>query len=92
MNSSKVVTHGGVTLNLETIKCFKVSTYTDLGKSNILIIEHKTRFEYIFNPETDEFEKQECNDITEVEYSSYNSACAHRDEWAEIWQDYLNEK
>ncbi|MGE4347857.1 MAG: hypothetical protein AB7D46_10645 [Flavobacteriaceae bacterium] len=85
MNSLKVVTHGSVTLNLETIKCFKV-------KKNILTIEHKTRFDYISNPETDEFEKQECNDITEVEYSSYDSACAYRDEWAEIWQDYLNEK
>lgn len=93
MSIPRVVTHGGVTLDLETIKCFKVQTFTNVGKSNILTIEFKTsNLEYIFNPEKEEFELQTFNDKTEIEYPSYDSACAYRDEWAEIWQDYLIEQ
>lgn len=92
MDSQRVVSHGGVTLNLATIKSFKLQTNIDLGKTNVLIIEHKTRFDYIQNPKTDEFEKQEYNEKTEVEYSSYSSAEAHRNEWEEIWQEYLDEQ
>lgn len=92
MDSQRVVSHGGVTLNLATIKSFKLQTNTDLGNTNVLIIEHKTRFDYIQNPKTGKFEKQEYNEKTEVEYSSYSAAEAHRNEWEEIWQEYLDEQ
>lgn len=93
MSIPRIITHGGVTLDLETVKCFKVETYTEVGKSNALIIEFKTsNVDYVLNPETEEFELHTFNDKTEIEYSSYDSACAYRDEWAEIWQDYLNEQ
>jgi hypothetical protein len=93
MNIPRVVSHGGITVDLETIKCFKVQTYSDIGKSNVLTIEFKTsNVDYILNPETEEFELHTFNDKTEVEYPSYDSACAYRDEWAEIWQDYLTEQ
>ena len=92
MNSPRVVTHGGITLNLATIKCFKLQTKSDLGKTNVIFIEHKTRFDYIQHPETGEFEKQEYNEKTEVEYPSWSSAEAHRNEWEEIWQDYLDDQ
>lgn len=93
MSASKIITHGGVTLNIETVKCFRVQTYTEVGKSNVLTIEYKTsNVEYIFNPETQKFELHTFNDITEVEYPTYDSACAYRDEWAEIWEDYLNKQ
>lgn len=92
MNSPRVVTHGGITLNLATIKCFKLQTNSDLGKTNVMFIEHKTRFDYIQHPETGEFEKQEYNEKTEVEYPSWSSAEAHRNEWEEIWQDYLDDQ
>lgn len=36
--------------------------------------------------------KQEYNEITEVEYPSYDSAEAHRNEWEEFWQDYLDDQ
>lgn len=91
MSTPRVITHGGVTIDLETVKCFKVQTYTEVGKSNVLTIEHKSRVDYILNPKTEEFEKQIYNDKTEFEYPNYDSACAYRDEWSEIWQDYLNE-
>ena len=28
MSTLRVITHGGVTIDLETVKCFKVQTYT----------------------------------------------------------------
>ena len=92
MNSPRVVTHGGVTLNLATIKCFKLQTYIDLGKTNVMFVEHKKRFDYIQHPKTGEYEKQEYNEVTEVEYPNYESAEAHRNEWEEIWQDYLDDQ
>lgn len=93
MSIPRVITHGGITVDLETVKCFKVRTYTEVGKSNVLTIEFKTsNVDYIFNPETEKYDLHTFNDKTEVEYPSYDSACAYRDEWAEIWQDYLTEK
>lgn len=92
MNSPRVVTHGGVTLNLATIKCFKLQANFDLGKTNVMIVEHKNRFDYIQHPHTGEYEKQEYKEITEVEYVSYESAEAHRNEWEEIWQEYLDDQ
>ncbi|NCP83918.1 MAG: hypothetical protein COW66_08340 [Flavobacteriaceae bacterium CG18_big_fil_WC_8_21_14_2_50_34_36] len=92
MNLPRVITHGGVTLNLSTIKCFKLQTHRDLGKTNVMVVEHKKRYDYIQHPQTHEYEKQEYNETTEVEYSSYDSAEAHRNEWEEIWQDYLDEQ
>lgn len=40
MDSPRVVTHGGITLNLATVKCFKLQTNSDLGKTSIMTIEH----------------------------------------------------
>lgn len=57
-----------------------------------MVIVHKTRYDYIKNKATGENEKQEYNEKTEVEYASYEMADAYRDEWVEIWQDYLNEE
>jgi len=92
MKSNRVITHGGVTLNLASIKSFKVQTNINIGKTNILVIEHKKRYEFLEHPKAGEFIKQEFNETTEVEYPSYDSAVAHRDEWAEIWQEYLDEQ
>jgi hypothetical protein len=93
MSIPRVITHGGVTIDLETVKCFKVQTYTEVGKSNVLTIEFKTsNLDYVFNPETELFEMHTFNDKTEIDYPSYDSACSYRDEWAEIWQDYLTQQ
>lgn len=93
MNIPRIITHAGVTVDLETIKCLKVQVYTKVGKPNVLTIEFKTsNVDYIFNPETEDFELHTFNDKTEIEYSTYDSACAYRDELAEIWQDYLTEQ
>ena len=90
MNASRVVTHGGLTLNLSTIKCFKLTTHA--GEANSLIVEHKQRFGYIQHPKTGEFEKQEYQDVTSMGYSDYETASAYRDEWEDIWQSYLDDQ
>ncbi len=91
MNNNKVVSHAGITLNLATIKCFKLSSFIDLGKTNVLVVEFKTRFDFIMNPKTKEYEKQEYNEQTEIEFSDYETANVYKAEWEEIWNEYLNE-
>lgn len=82
MSIPGVVIHGGVTLDLETIKSFKLDSSIDSGKTNIMVIEHITRCDFIQHPETKEYIKQEFNEVTEVNYRNYDIAAAHRDEWA----------
>lgn len=50
MNSQRVVTHGGVTLNLATVKCFKLQTNIDLGKTNVMVVEHKKTLRFYSTP------------------------------------------
>jgi hypothetical protein len=38
------------------------------------------------------FFKRNYWEVTEVEYSSYESADSHRNEWEEIWLDYLDDQ
>lgn len=90
MNSPRVVYHGGLTVNLSEVKCFHLSNFSGIGKRNTLTVEFKTRFDFIRNPETGGFEKQEYNEKTELEFPDYDTAKAYTDEWIEIWQDYLN--
>lgn len=92
MNSPRLVTHAGLTLNLSQIKCLRLNVFTSLDKRNILVVEFKTRYDFIQHPETNEFLKQEYNEQTEVEFPDYETAVVYRDEWEEIWQDYLDEQ
>lgn len=93
MSTPRIVTHGGLTLDLENIKSFTVQATSGVGRPNVLTVEHKSsNAEYVFNPDIEEYELHFFNNTTEMEYSSYDSVCAHRDEWAEIWLGYLNEK
>ena len=92
MSTSRIVINGGVTIDLETVKCFKVSNIISSGKTKFMIIEHKKRYGYIQHPATGEYKKQKYNEVTEVEYTSYESARDYRNIWEDIWQSYLNEK
>ncbi|EMY82068.1 hypothetical protein pgond44_02478 [Psychroflexus gondwanensis ACAM 44] len=92
MNSPRLVTHAGLTINLSQVKCFRLNSFTDIGKKNTLVVEFKTRYDYIQYPETNEFEKQEYNEQTEIEFPDYDTAKAYSDEWIEIWQEYLDEQ
>ncbi|NJW51954.1 hypothetical protein [Salinimicrobium oceani] len=92
MNSPRMVTHAGLTLNLSQIKCFKLNGFSTIGKQNTLVVEFKTRYGYIENPQTGKFEKQEYTEHTEMEFPDYETAVVFRNEWEEIWQEYLDEQ
>ncbi|MDX1761362.1 MAG: hypothetical protein R3218_04335 [Christiangramia sp.] len=92
MNSPRLVTHAGLTLNLSQVKCFKLNGFHNVGKLNTLVVEFKTRYGFIQHPETGEFLKQEYNEQTEIEFPDHETAVAHRNEWEDIWQDYLDEQ
>jgi hypothetical protein len=89
MNSPRVISHAGLTLNLATVKCIKLSIFDN---NNKMIIEFKKRYDYIQHPNTGEFEKQEYNEQTEIEFPDYEIAKTYKDELDEIWQDYLDDQ
>jgi len=93
MNKPKVVTDGQTSINLADVKCLRVISIRELDiKKAFLVIEFKSRFEYIFNPESGEYEKQEFNDKTEIEFSEYEMAIAYKRDWENMWQEYLEEQ
>ena len=93
MPTSKIVTHAGLMLDLAQVKCFKLSPFLIDGNNiNQLVVEFKTRLEYVFHPGTQHWEKHTMNEQIEQEFPSYNTAEAYLREWEEIWQDYLDEQ
>ncbi len=91
MKESKIVNSGGVSFDISQVKCFKLNSNRDFGPTNKLVIEFKTRAEYIWNPEIGIYEKQLYNDTIEVEFSDWETARNYTIEFEEIWQDYLEE-
>ncbi len=85
-----ITTHGGITLDLSLIKSFHIDTWSPNNRSHILRIEFNNRYEYVYNPEIEAYEKVLIQDYLEHPYSDYSNAEAYRDEWEGIWQDYLN--
>lgn len=69
MNSPRIATHAGVSVNLATIKCFR--TDNDIANYHALTIECKTRYGFIQHPETGEWTKQEYNGKIEIPFHSY---------------------
>lgn len=92
MNSPRVTTHEGLTLNLSTIKCFNIPTFHSTEGKNTFVVEYKTRFDYIQHPHTGDFEKQEYNETTSIDFPTFEAAILYRDEWEAIWQDYLDDQ
>ena len=90
MNSPRVVTHAGLSVNMSQVKCFKLNNFEE--GSYKLKVEFKTRYDYIKHPNTGEWQKQEYNEMTEIEFPSYETASAYSNEWIEIWQDYLDDQ
>jgi len=86
---NKVVQHGGQTVNIANVKNMKLAQFTDSEKNNTIIIEFKTRYEYIYNPNTDKYELIEINDVAEEEFPDWSSASAYFEEWKGVWQYYL---
>ena len=92
MPTPKVVTHAGLMLDLAQVKCFKLSPFiTDENDTKQLIVEFKTRLEYVFHPGTQQWAKEYFAEQTEYDFPSYDAAKAYLREWEEIWQGYLDE-
>ena len=92
MSQAYLFSHGGLTIDLSKVKSLHVDSYMPRGKSNILKIEYLTRVDFIFNPETEQYEKIEIQDSIEHPYADYDTAIANRDEWQEYWQQYLDSR
>ncbi len=84
----EVVTHSGLTLDLSQIKCIKQEDYFE-GKHNRMVVEFKTRYDYIQHPKTGEFLKQKYNENVEFDFPDYETARIIISEWREIWHKYL---
>jgi len=91
MKKPQTFTHGGITLDLSRIKSFHIDTWLPNNRSHILKIELNSRYEYLFNPETEEYEKVLLNDFIEHHYADYDTAEVHRNEWQGYWQEYLED-
>jgi hypothetical protein len=82
----KIISHAGLTINLADLKSIKLSIF---DTTNTMIVEFKTRYDYILHPKTQEYEKQEYNEKTEVEFPDYETAISYRTEVEQIWEEYL---
>lgn len=92
MKNPKITTHGGITLDLSRIKSFHIDTWSPNNRSHILRIEFNNRYDFVFNPETEAYEKMLVQDYLEHPYADYSTVEVYRDEWEGIWQDYLNDE
>ena len=92
MKKAQLLTHGGITLDLSRIKSLHIDTWNPNKRSHILRIELDSRYEYILNPEIDEYEKVLISDFIEHPYGDYATAEAYRNEWQGYWEDFLNEE
>ncbi len=74
-------------MNLADVKCIREGHFND--HRNVMVVEFKSRRQNVKNPVSDEFELQEFNDFTEVEFESYDILIQHRRELWEVWEEYL---
>jgi hypothetical protein len=82
-----IVTQNGLTIDLSQVKCFKHILYDG---DNTLTVEFKVRYEYLLDPNTGEFVKQEIHDKAEFIYRSYDELIQAILEWKRTWQKYLD--
>jgi len=90
MLSPRLETHAGLTINLAQVKCIRLSNFHGIGKRNTMVVEFKTRYDFIQHPQTEEWIKQEYNETTEIEFPDYETAKSYTGEWVDIWQEYLD--
>ena len=90
MKKPQTFTHGGITLDFSRIKSFHIDTWSPNKRSHILRVELNSRYEFVYNPGTEEYEKVLISDFIEHPYADYDTAEAYRDEWEGYWQDYLS--
>lgn len=90
MNSPRVVSYDGLTLNLATLRAIRVDYDPEKWLFH-LIFEHKTRVSYVQLPQSGDYEKQEFQEETRVTFQSEEKLNYHLREWQGLWQNYLDD-
>ncbi|MEJ7559195.1 MAG: hypothetical protein WKF66_12870 [Pedobacter sp.] len=88
MQKSKIIIVSGFSIDLSRIKAIRLNTSTTLGPTNVLKVDLNLRYEYIFNPNKKDFEKEAINDMISIEYVDYNDAQDALENLTEVWQEY----
>ncbi|MCX6244658.1 MAG: hypothetical protein NTU98_08135 [Bacteroidetes bacterium] len=90
MNKPNIIYHEGIAIDISLVKSIKLvsKSVQDLQR---VVIEFKTRYEYVFNPNKGVHEKEKIDDVTELTYDDFGIAQQIVKEFMEIWQDYLDE-
>ena len=88
MTKPLLATNSGVCVNLADIIGLQVDHIG--GNKNTLTIELKSRYEFLLNPETGDYEKHPFHDRVIVPFDSYDWALTAMNEWRDIWQHYLD--
>ena len=90
----EVVEHNGLMLDISQVKCFKYKSavfdekhYN--GEKYTIIVEFKTRYDYIKHPETGKYIKQKYNETVECVFYDMITAQNSFEEWGKIWRKYL---
>jgi hypothetical protein len=90
MSKPKIIYHEKVAIDISKIIAIRLlPKYA--GDTKRIKIEFKARYEYVFNPNTKEFDKEEINDSTELKYDENEKAQKVLLEFMKIWQEYLDE-
>jgi hypothetical protein len=88
MQNSKIIIVSGFSIDLSRIKAIRLNTSATLGPTNVLRVDLNLRYEYIFNPNKKEFEKEAISDIIEIAYVDYDDAKDALESLTEVWQEY----
>ena len=89
MNKPKIVYHEKVAIDLSKIKSIKLLPLQH-GDTKRIKIEFKARPEYVFNPNTKEYEMENIEDSTELKFTENEKAQQVLNEFIELWQAYLD--
>lgn len=88
----RIMNIGNNSIDFERIRIVKQNIHTDLGKTNVVVIEYNARIEYSKNPFTNEIEKNLIIDKIEIEYSDFETAQYNVKSIQETWNEYLESK
>jgi hypothetical protein len=89
MKRPKIVSIDGSALDLSRINAIKLNTNASLGPTNILVVDLKSGFEYVFNPNKEKFKKVKTKDLVEIAYLDYKAARESMANLIDEWQEYL---
>jgi len=85
----KLIDLGNNIVEVDKILGMSVNGYIDAGPTNCITITFKTRKEYIYNPNLDNYEMEEFNDVLNIEFSNFETAQAYLNEFMEEWEAML---